>query len=103
MRIEWVTELRKTISEYHSILMTKTVLTDDRHQKLSDLGTQLDLLLNIDDPSQKALWEVLDEIYKTVGIENRQKLDGPLIKAGRAVMKEEWEKIKKEMRGSTVQ
>jgi hypothetical protein len=103
MRIEWIAELRKTISEYHSILMTRSKMTDDSHLKLSDLGTQLDLLLNIDDPAQKALWDVLDQIYKTTGLDNRQKLDVDLIRAGRAVMKEEWEKIKREMRGATVQ
>ena len=103
MRIEWVTELRKTISEYHSILMTRREMTDDAHLKLSDLGTQLDLLLNVDDPAQKALWDVLDKIYKTNGIDNRQSLDVDLIRAGRAVMKGEWEKIKHEMRGATVQ
>jgi hypothetical protein len=54
MRIEWIGELRKTISEYHSILMTRSEWTDDGYLKLSDLGTQLDLLLNVDDPAQKA-------------------------------------------------
>jgi hypothetical protein len=103
MRIEWITELRKTISEYHAILMTRSEITDDSYLKLSDLGTQLDLLLNIDDPAQKALWDVLDQIYKTTGIDARQKFDVDLILAGRAVMKEEWEKIKREMRGATVQ
>jgi hypothetical protein len=103
MRIEWISELRKIISEYHSILMTRTDMTDDSYLKLSDLGTQLDLLLNTDDPAQKALWDVLDRIYNTTGLENRQKLDVDLVEAGRAVMKEEWEKIKREMRGATVQ
>src|SRR6266403_2875961 len=81
--------------------MTRSELTDDWYLKLSDLGTQLDLLLNVDDPAQKALWDVLDKIYTTTGIDERQKLDVDLIRAGRAVMKEEWEKIKGEMRGAT--
>jgi hypothetical protein len=96
-------ELRKTISEYHSILMTRSEWTDELYLKLSDLGTQLDLLLNVDNPAQKALWDVLDQIYNTTGIENRQKFDLDLVRAGRTVMKEEWEKIKREMRGATVQ
>jgi hypothetical protein len=103
MRIEWISELRKTISEYHSILMTRSEMTEESYLKLSDLGTQLDLLLNVDDPAQKALWDVLDKIYTTTGIANRQKLDVDLIQAGRAVMKEEWETIKREMRGAVVQ
>jgi hypothetical protein len=72
--------------------MTRSEMTDDSYLKLSDLGTQLDLLLNVDDPAQKALWDVLDQIYRTTGIDARQKFDVDLILAGRAVMKEEWKR-----------
>jgi hypothetical protein len=32
-------------------------------------------------------------------IDERQDMDGELVKAGRAVLKSEWEKVKAEMRG----
>jgi hypothetical protein len=63
MRIEWISELRKTIAEYHSILMTRSEMTEDSYLKLSDLGTQLDLLLNADDPAQKVLWDVRAAVW----------------------------------------
>lgn len=96
MRLQWVTELRKTIAEYHSILMTATTLDDETHRKLSELGTHLDLMLNIKNDAQKELWLILDNIYKTTGLKNRQKFDEPLMEAGRKVLKDEWERIKRE-------
>jgi hypothetical protein len=69
------------------------------HRKLSDIGTQIDLLLNRDDPDQRALWEITDKIYKTISIDERIDLDAPFVSAGRTVMKNEWEKIKREVQG----
>jgi hypothetical protein len=100
MRLEWIQTLRKTLSEFHSILMTASepYSTDD-HRKLSDLGTAIDLLLNRDDPDQLALWEITDKIYETDSIDERNSLDASFVAAGRTVMKKEWEKIKAEIRG----
>lgn len=100
MRLQWVTELRKTTAEYHSILMTSQNLDDETHRKLSELGTHLDLMLNIKNDSQKELWLILDKIYKTQGLKARQKFDEPLMEAGRKVLKDEWERIKRETRGT---
>ncbi len=100
MRLEWIQTLRMTLSEFHSILMTADVpYSADEHRKLSDLGTQIDLLLNRDDPHQRDLWEITDKIYKTVSIDERIELDAPFVSAGRTVMKNEWEKIKTEALG----
>jgi hypothetical protein len=75
----------------------------EEDRKVSELGTHLDLLLNQDDPLQKVLWDIADQIYKTSGESERQALDVPLIKAGRAVLKAEWEKVKTEMAGGDFQ
>lgn len=99
MRLEWLSDLRTTISEYHSILMTAQTLNTSTLQKLSQLGTKLDLMLNTNNGAQKDLWEILDQLYKTDDLANRQKFDEPLMKAGRKVLKEEWERIKREARG----
>jgi hypothetical protein len=101
MRLEWMNKLRDTLSEYHSILMTDD--SDDEAQKLSLLGTQLDLLLNQEDAIQKALWDVTDKIFNCEDATKRQEMDEELIKAGRAVFKSEWEKIKAEMQGQDFQ
>jgi hypothetical protein len=55
--------------------------------KLVLLGTQLDLLLNKDDALQRKLWDITDEIYQLASSAARQKLDEPLMAAGRAVLK----------------
>jgi hypothetical protein len=103
MRLEWIETLRKTLSEFHSILMTADYpYSAGDHRKLSNLGTQIDLLLNRDDPDQRALWEITDKIYETDSIEERNKLDVPFVTAGRTVMKNEWEKIKAEIRGAAI-
>lgn len=104
MRLAWMDKLRDVLSEYHSILMsTDDATIPEAEQKLSQLGTQIDLLLNQDDKIQKALWDVADKIFNLKTKEARQALDDPLIKAGRAVFKAEWEKIKAEMRGEPFQ
>lgn len=50
---------------------------------------------------QKSLWDVTDKIYNCKRRGERQEMDEELIRAGRAVLKSEWEKIKAEMRGET--
>ncbi|MFB6418973.1 hypothetical protein [Bradyrhizobium tunisiense] len=72
-------------------------------EKLVLLGTQLDLLLNKDDAVQRILWNITDEIYNLEESEDRQALDGPLMDAGRAVLKGEREKVKREMRSAEFQ
>ena len=64
-----------------------------------NLGTQLDLMMNLNEADQKALWQIADDIYNTEDIEERKALDPELMKAGRLVLKKEWEKIKRELRG----
>jgi hypothetical protein len=107
LRMAWMETLRNKLSEYHSVLTTfeddrttapETKIREDR--KLSELGTQLDLLLSQNDPLQKALWNISDKIHRTAGHAERGALDEPLIQAGRAVLKAEWEKVKAEMQGS---
>jgi len=100
MRIKWVEELREVLSEYHSILMSVEKFTDeDLRRRLVNLGTQLDLMMNLNEADQKALWQIADDIYHIEDIEQRKALDPNLMAAGRLVLKNEWEKIKCELRG----
>lgn len=102
MRLAWMDKLRDTVSEFHSILMS---MDDDDQEKeereLSRLGTEIDLLLNRNDAVQKALWDITDKIYNAPTRTERQSFDEELVKAGRAVLKSEWERIKSEMRGGS--
>jgi hypothetical protein len=100
MRLDWLQRVRETLSEFHSILMTANdPISDEDQRKLSHLGTKIDLLLNLDEPIQKELWSISDQIYQTKDRAKREEIDPLLMKAGRVVMKTEWEKIKKELRG----
>lgn len=111
LRMAWMETLRNKLSEYHSILMNfdddgceldpKARIQEDR--KVSELGTHLDLLLDLNDPLQRALWDISDKIFKTAEPAERVALDEPLIRAGRAVLQAEWEKVKIEMQGGPFQ
>jgi hypothetical protein len=98
MRLQWVEKLREILSEYHSTLVSvDDPMPESVTQRLSQLGTQLDL--NLDESVQRTLWELADRIYRTDRLENRKALDRELMEAGRVVLKAEWEKIKQEQRG----
>jgi DNA-binding SARP family transcriptional activator len=55
MRITWIESLRKVLSEYHSILMTDYSASAADQRRLSYLGAQLDLMLNLNEENQKKL------------------------------------------------
>jgi hypothetical protein len=99
MRIKWVEDLRAVLSEYHSMLMTRENFEGADRTLMSNLGTKLDLMMNLNEPDQKALWDVADKIYFEEDLEKRRGLDPALMDAGRLVLKNEWEKIKRELRG----
>jgi len=106
LRMEWMHTLRNTLSEYHAILMTwedDKELDGPGHRELAKLGTQIDLLLNKDDELQGRLWQIADRIYGLEKQEERSKWDEALMNAGREVLKGEWEKVKREMKGSEFQ
>jgi hypothetical protein len=96
IRMQWVHDLRKILSEYHSVLVS---YEPPDYRKVSELGTQLDLMLNLDEAEQRALWEVADRLFKTSDKGERVKMDAELMSAGRVVLKNEWKKIKKELHG----
>ncbi|MDR6662231.1 hypothetical protein J2W51_004821 [Tardiphaga robiniae] len=102
-RLEWLTTLRETLSEFHSILMTDEYRPNAKDRlKLCELGTKLDLLLNQGDPDQRALWELTDQVYNTLDNKKLEELDAPLVAAARKVFKSEWDRVKAEMLGKTV-
>lgn len=96
MRLQWVQDLRRILSEYHSVLVSYEPAD---YRQVSELGTQLDLMLNLDEKEQRELWEVAEEIYRTEDKDKRVALDSKLMSAGRQVLKKEWKTIKWELRG----
>jgi hypothetical protein len=98
-RQAWIESLRDSLSNFHSILMTSKTypypVEDDR--KLSALGTKIELLLN---PMEKTSREVLSAIYQmynTAEYDERRKMDKILVEKSQAVLKDEWEKIKRDL------
>jgi hypothetical protein len=115
VRLGWLQAVRDNLSEYHSILMSAQdphdkldaeelkalkAKWDTDERRLSYLGTQLDLLLNQQKPLQQNLWKISDDILILKTKKERQTKDGELVAAARAVLDFEWQKIKREMRGS---
>lgn len=100
MRLQWLHDLRETISDYHAHLMMDRERNPEDRRKLSQLGTKLDLMINMNEPIQKKLWDIADAIYHENDLERRRAQDKPLMEAGRAVVKQEWERIKQELRGT---
>lgn len=99
MRIQWVHDLRSVLAEYHSVLLS---YKQDDYRKVSDLGTRLDLMLNLDEPEQRELWNVAEEVFRTKDTDKRAALDTKLMAAGRRVLKKEWQTIKWELRGKSL-
>ncbi len=48
-------------------------------QKLSQLGTEIDLLLSQEDKLQKALWDVTEKIFNCDKLEEREAMDKDMI------------------------
>lgn len=96
MRLQWVHDLRKILAEYHSVLLS---YEDKDYRTVSELGTQLDLMLNLEEDDPRALWEVADKLFHTRDKDQRASMDAELMAAGRIVLKNEWKKIINEIRG----
>ncbi len=113
VRIDWLKDLRDTLSEYHSILMSENPDAEDAtanakekadaadSRQLSYLGTKLDLLLNQKKKYQKALWQVSDDILQmnveTASDDEIDAADKRLVEAAREVLDFHWRKIKAEV------
>ncbi|MBH5373503.1 hypothetical protein [Bradyrhizobium glycinis] len=98
-RQAWIDNLRKTLSEYHSILMSAPPplsTADDR--KVSDLGTQIELMLNPEEDASQKLEEIMEKIYSAPTLEAKIALDPEFVAAARRVLKDEWRRVKAELR-----
>lgn len=98
-RQQWIDNLRKTLAEYHSIKMSAELplsLEDDR--AVSNLGTQIELMLNPHEDASQQLEVIIDKIDECQTLDGRVALDPQFIAAARRVLKLEWDRVKKELR-----
>jgi hypothetical protein len=74
IRVAWIDQLRKTLAEYHSILMSASPSSpadtdklspwsDEDDRRLSNLGTQIELMLNPNEGPSQRLLEIFNRIY----------------------------------------
>jgi hypothetical protein len=68
---------------------------DDR--KVSELGTQIELMLNPYEDASQELEEVMDKIYNAETLDERIALDAQFVAAARRVLKDEWRRVKTEL------
>jgi hypothetical protein len=98
LRQQWIDTLRRTLSEYHSILMTaKYPLSKQDDRLVSNLGTQIELMLNPSEELSRKLDEVMGKIYECEDYDDRVAMDPEFIEAARAVLKAEWNRVKADL------
>jgi hypothetical protein len=99
MRQQWIDSLRKALSEYHSILMSaKYPLSTVDDRAISNLGTQIELMLNPSEEASQKLENVMDDIYNCTSLDERIKIDPKFIAAARRVLKAEWDRVKADLK-----
>ena len=98
-RQKWIDNLRDTLSEFHSITMTENEYPYPKEvdRKLSLLGTRVELLLNPGEDSSKRVLELINKIYNAENIEERESLDLEFVAAGQAILKAEWDRVKRDL------
>jgi hypothetical protein len=98
-RQQWIDTLRKALAEYHSIMMTTELpLSPADDRTASDLGTQIELMLNPDEEASRKLEEVINEIDKCKTSDARVAMDPAFIATARRVLKQEWNRVKAELK-----
>jgi hypothetical protein len=98
MRQQWIDTLRKALSEYHSILMSaKYPLSTVDDRAISNLGTQIELMLNPSEEASQELEDVMDKIYKCTSLDERVEMDPQFVAAARRVLQLEWNRVKTDL------
>lgn len=98
-RQQWIDNLRRTLAEYHSIKMSAELpLSFEDDRAVSNLGTQIELMLNPDEDACQQLEAIIDKIDECKTLDGRVALDPQFIEAARRVLKLEWSRVKAELR-----
>ncbi|WP_315765656.1 MULTISPECIES: hypothetical protein [unclassified Bradyrhizobium] len=98
-RQEWIDTLRKTLAEYHSIMMTtQPPLSRDDDRTASDLGTRIELMLNPSEEASQELEAIMNKIDECTTLDGRIAMDQEFVAAARRVLKQEWVRVKAELK-----
>ena len=98
-RQKWIDNLRDTLSEFHSITLTENEYPYPKEvdRKLSMLGTKVELLLNPNEDSSKQILGLINRIYDSKSISERESLDLEFVAAAQAILKTEWDRVKRDL------
>lgn len=98
-RQNWINKVIDTLCDHHSITMARPEgelsLVDER--KLSSARTQLEILLNPDEPDTVELLKNIDAIDESKTETERKERAGEMLTVARRLLKREWDRIKKEL------
>lgn len=114
LRQEWINELRSRVAQAHSLLsnwrqLPKEANTAEQQEfvrrtiEANEVMARIELLLNLREPPSQSLLAALQALHQAGGSTDEQRrLGAPVIAAAQKVLKEEWDRVRTELRGETV-
>ncbi len=111
LRQGWIDELRSRVAQAHSLLANALPPPGDqldeyaanrvqRTIEANEVMAKIELLLNPGEEGSKALMQALNELQRCgTGLSERQAAGGKVVTAAQVILKTEWDRVKRELRG----
>jgi len=111
LRQAWIDELRSRVAQAHSLLANALPPPGEfydayaahrvqRTIETNEVIAKIELLLNPGEQQSRALMEALDELQNSgTGLSGRKAAAGKVVKAAQEILKTEWDRVKRELRG----
>jgi hypothetical protein len=102
-RQAWIYKVIDTLRDHHSILMNRPAgerPTVEEKKALTASKTQLEILLNPDEPDTIALLTKIGEIDKSTTANERETKAAEMLSVARTLLKREWIRLKRELEGN---
>lgn len=99
-RQAWIYKVIDTLRDHHAVLMNKPAgqrPSAEESKALTASRTQLEILLNPDEPDTIALLTKIDEIDKSTTPIDRDAKAAALLSVARTLLKREWVRLKDEL------
>lgn len=99
-RQKWIDNVIETLSEHHSIEMTRNhsgPMAMEDQRKLAALRTKLEILLNPNEADTTQLLTAMDRLRVSTSVEDRNASDAEILRVARQLLKREWARIKSEL------
>lgn len=111
LRQAWIDELRSRVAQAHSLLANALPPPGDQFDEYAanrvqrtiltnEVMAKIELLLNPGEKESKALMQALDALQNCgTGVSERQSAGGKVVRAAQLILKIEWDRVKRELRG----